>query len=820
MSTTSTGQSQSLQRSEAEARRALLSLTEYDVTLDLSADEATYNSLTRLTFESQAGETFLDLKPVAVASIHLDGEPLDVHLLAQGRFPLSLSAGTHELVVDATMRFRNDGEGLHRSVDPADGRHYVYGMSFMDAAPSIFACFDQPDLKAPYVVHVRAPQDWVVRANGAGTQVEPGVWEFERTPPLSTYFVTLVAGPYHVLADEHDGIALGLLSRASLAADLEEQATDILTVTKQSFDEFHRLFGVRYAFGKYDQCFVPEFNAGAMENPGCVTFRDPLIFTSRATRGALIQRATTIAHEMAHQWFGNLVTPVWWDDLWLNESFAEYLGNRVTADVTEYDDTWTATTYARRQWGLIADQAPSTHPVAGNGAVDAVAALQDFDGISYTKGSAILKQLAATHGDGVFFGGVRDHFDRHRFGNATLADLLGSWSRAGAGDLTDFSAQWLRTAGADLLSFERGSGDVLRSAPAEHPADRSHTFQIAASDDGAHWYLHDVAVSGERTESSVGDGKLVILDPYDDTWAVTVPDATTAEALVTALPRTRDAGLRAGIWNTLRNGFHNALVDPATVIDIAVTSLPLEDAEDGPRRVRAWLLGKVVPLAPAGSMERLAHAASAALAAQESGSELQLSAFRMLLSTTDSPDLLRRFLEAAPGGIDLDRSLRWRILGRLAELGAASREELQQAFGDDPSGDAKVSLTAALCSLPDEAAKAWAWSVFTGETDVPNYEIEAAGQGLWRGDVPEITGPYVARYFDELPATASVRSGWVLADAAGAFFPAGSLEQSTLERAEAVLADDSLAAPLRRRLSDSTDGLRRQLAVRRAFPRG
>jgi aminopeptidase N len=819
MSTSITsGQSQSLQRTEAEARRALLSVDEYDVTLDLSLDEATYSSLTRISFTSGAGETFLDLKPVAVAGISLDGAPLDVAALDGGRLPLTLTAGAHELVVEATMRFRNDGEGLHRSVDPADGRHYVYGMSFMDAAPSIFACFDQPDLKAPYVLHVRAPRDWVVRANGAGTQVEPGVWEFERTAPLSTYFVTVVAGPYHLVSDAHDGIPLSLLARASLARELEEQAEDILTVTKQSFDEFHRLFGVRYAFGKYDQCFVPEFNAGAMENPGCVTFRDGFIFTSRATRGFAIQRATTIAHEMAHQWFGNLVTPAWWDDLWLNESFAEYLGNRVTADVTQYDDTWVALSYARRQWGLVADQAPTTHPVAGNGAKDAVAALQDFDGISYAKGSAILKQLAATHGDDVFFGGVRDHFDLHRFGNATLADLLGSWQRAGAGDLTDFSAQWLTTAGPDRLAFDRSVGQILRTPPAAHPADRSHTFTAMSTDDGAHWQAHEVEVASGRTEAPDLTGAVVILDPYDETWAVTVPDPATTEALVSFLPRTQDAHLRAGVWNSLRSGFHNALVDPALVIDIAATSLPLEDAEDGPRRVRAWLLGSVVPLAPAGSRARLNWAASSALAAQPLGSELQLSAFRMLISTAESADQLRPLLTAAPAGIDLDRSLRWRILGRLAELGAIDRTELHAAFDADPSADAKVALTGALCSLPDEAAKAWAWSVFTGETDVPNHEIEAAGEGLWRGGAPELTDPYVSRYFETLPSTASVRSGWVLADAAAAFFPAGAVSEETLALAEALLAGDTLTPPLQRRLSDCTDRLRRALAVKRAFP--
>jgi len=417
-----------LQRREAQHRAALLRVEEYDVTLDLASSEETFGSLTRITLVSQAGETFLDLTPASVRSIHLDGDPIDGDTLRGGRLPLSLTEGRHELVVDAVMPFRNDGEGLHRSVDPADGRHYVYGMSFMDAAPSIFACFDQPDLKAPYTFHVRAPEDWVVVGNAPGTNPEPGVWELERSQPLSTYFVTLVAGPYHLVRDTHDGIALGLSARQSIASDLERDADELFTMTKQCFDEMHRLFDIRYPFGDYHQAFVPEFNAGAMENPGCVTFRDPLVFTSKVTRAVRIQRATTVAHEMAHQWFGNITTPLWWDDLWLNESFAEYIGVRVTADVTEYDDAWVQNSFARRQWGLVADQRPSTHPVAGNGEEDALAALQNFDGISYAKGSSILKQLAARLGDEVFLAGVREGPWNPREGNQkAVGQFFGGW---------------------------------------------------------------------------------------------------------------------------------------------------------------------------------------------------------------------------------------------------------------------------------------------------------------------------------------------------------------------------------------------------------
>ena len=817
----------SLQHTEALARRELLTVTSYDVDLDLTGDEATFGSVTTIRLDSRGGTTFLDLKPVALQAVRLDGRPLDVDLLDRGRFPLDLTEGHHELVVEATMPFRRDGEGLHRSVDPADGRSYVYGMCFMDAAPSVFACFDQPDLKAPYTLHVTAPPDWVVIANAPAVDPVPhgpgrSRWDFSPTPPLSTYFVTVVAGPYHVIRDEHDGIPLGLSARLSLAAALDKDAEEMLTVTKQSFDEMHRLFGIRYPFGDYHQAFVPEFNAGAMENPGCVTFRDPLVFTSRVTRAKHVIRASTIAHEMAHQWFGDIVTPAWWDDLWLNESFAEYLGNRVTADVTEFDDVWTDMTYARRQWGLVADQGPSTHPVAGNGAVDASAALQDFDGISYAKGSSILKQLNASMGDQVFFAGVIDHLTRHRYANATMLDLFESWERAGAGELDDFTTNWLRTAGPDTLVLDRASGVVRRTPPAAHPADRPHTIRAAVGVDGA-WEDRTLELDSPATVfGELPEGAAVVLDAYAESWVASVPDRTTVRALVDLLPGVEDDLLRAGIWDTLRSGYHQGVLDPVDVLDVAVASLPVEDTEDSERRTIHWLMSQVVPLAGGEAPSRVHAAALAKLDAVGAGSEHQLAAFRLVVATETAADRLEDWAGGAglPDGIALDLDLRWRALVRLATLGAVDLARLDSELAAEPTGDARVQHAKARAAMPTPEAKAWAWSCFTGETDVANYELEAAGSGLWRAGQEAVTAPYVDRYFADLPDTVRVRSGWMLADAAQYFFPATSLESETLDRAQALVADPSLDLSLRRRLADEADQLERLLAVRRAFPHG
>jgi aminopeptidase N len=333
---------------------------------------------------------------------------------------------------------------------------------------------------------------------------------------------------------------------------------------------------------------------------------------------------------------------------------------------------------------------------------------------------------------------------------------------------------------------------------------------------GGSWRSEPVTLTGPET-AYAPDGEAVLLDPYDDTWAVSVPDRATLAALPRLLPAITDGHLRAGVWNGVRSAFHNACVSPADVVEIAVASFPVEDTEDHPRRTRAWLFGRVLPLAPQGSTERLHRAVLEKLPTLAEGSEWQLAAFRAAVATATDPARLRGWLTGPPAGIEVDRGQRWRVLVRLAALGAVDRPELQRAFDADPAAEARVELTRALCSLPDPEAKEYAWSVFTGVTDLPNYEVAAAGDGMWRGGQDELTEPYVDRYFTDLPGTARVRSGWVLAEAAEAFFPRTSVDPATLDKALALAADTDLDGPLRRRLTDAADLLRRQLAVKEAF---
>ncbi len=824
----------SLRQAEAVERAALLEVSSYDVSLDLDQGDASYGSVTVIDLVSQGGPTFLDVQPLVLNSVTVDDRPVDVGLLQAGRLPIDTRPGRQRIVVDAVMRYRSDGEGLHRAVDPADGRPYVYAMTFLDAAPSIVGCFDQPDLKAEWRLRVRAPRDWTVLGNTRATEIEPGVWHFLPTLPLPTYLVALVAGPYHVVRTEHDGIVLGLSARRSLARHLDHDAEEMFTVTRQCFDEFHRLFDLRYPFGDYHQAFVPEFNAGAMESPGCVTFRDPLVFQSRVVRAHHVVRASTIAHEMAHMWFGDVTTPRWWDDLWLNESFAEYLGSRVTADCTEFTEAWVNDAHVRRPWGLTADQGPSTHPIAGNGAGDADTALQNFDGISYAKGATIIKQLNRRMGDEVFFGGVNDHLARHRFANATMADLVGAWERAGAGDLSSFADSWLLTAGPDRLEVDRRAGVLRRTPLPGHRADRAHTLGLAtlapgsADDHPVVWHQQEITVDAAEVSldgvAGLPVAGPVVIDPHQDTWAVTFLDAETLAALPDLLPRTDDALLRAEVWNSVRNALHDAALDPWTALDLIERCVPHEDTDDGVVSVLGWALGEVLPCVedPALARARVADAAAARGASAEPGSTLQLAAFQHQVTASGDSAQLRAWLEerALPPGIVVDLELRWRILVRLAALGGVTRDELDAALQAEPTAVSKVEHAGGLAALPDAASKAWAWQRFVGEVEVPNYELEAMGLRFWQLGQEAVTDAYVQRFFDELPATTAVRSGHMLGETAVSWYPRFAAGESTLELARALLARPDLDQTLARSVADETFALGRRVAVRQAFAGG
>lgn len=824
----------SLTFDEARTRSAQVSVTSYDVDLDLTGPE-TFASTTTLVFDAADGaETFVDLKAVSVDEVTLNGEPVDLAHWHDERLTLTGLAVHNTLVVRATMAFRNDGQGLHRFVDPGDGAAYVYGHLFIDNAPRVFACFDQPDLKAPYTLHVTAPGEWTVYANGRGTATGPGRWEFAPTRPLSTYFVTLCAGPWASVFDEHVGIPLGIHARASMAAQLDAQAPEMLDVTKRAFDAYHELFGIRYPFGDYHQVFVPEFNAGAMENPGCVTIADVLLYRGQATDTERLVRATTLVHEMAHMWFGDLVTMRWWGDLWLNESFAEYMSYRVTSASTAFRDAWVHFTVARKTWGYAAERTPSTHPVAGGVPKDALSALQDFDGISYAKGASVLQQLVAYLGDDAFLAGIRDHLTRYSYGNADLADFLAAMSRASGRDVPGWAEQWLTTSGVDTLEVDLTEADGIvtqatlrRTPPADKPADRPHALDVAAYDGGdlvaRDWLVID---SPERDVPALV-GKvvppLVVANAGSQSWAtVRLPAPQHVAGELAAVP---DPVTRAVVWSALLDGLVDAVIDPRVLTDVVAEAWPRETDDAllsvvNTRLIPMLLRRYLPPDERAAATDRIIDAAQRLRDAHEAGSSAYLTATRRLLASSRDLDWLRAVVAGSglDGALASDLDLRWLALRNMARSGAASEADIDALAATDPSHTGRLAALSARAALPTAEAKSRAWSTAVGPTG-SNYERVALLDGFWdvTGDSVELVRPYVGRYTTDLPALVGVVGDDALSRVSFSGFPRVMVEDATEVTLRPMLETD-LSAAVRREVVDGLAELGHALASRRAFP--
>ena len=522
-----------LHRDEAIERSRLLRVTGYDVELDLTRGDETYGSVSRVRFESTTpgASTFLNFKPARDASVSLNGRELPADAFADGRVRLDGLEAENELVAAGEMAYSHTGEGMHRFVDPADGEAYTWAETGLYYGGLVYGQFDQPDLKAPLRLSVTAQDRWTVVDNAAGERGADGTRRFVETTPISTYLMTVVAGPYHEAHAQHGEIPLGLYVRRSLAEHLD--ADELFEVTRGCFDYYHRTFGIPYPFGKYDQAFVPELFLGAMENPGCVKFTDQFIYRSRVTDDERALRAFVVAHEMAHMWFGNLVTMRWWDDLWLNESFAEYIGHDATDRGTRFTSAWTYFSSTTKSWGYRQDELPSSHPVSTE-VLDTDMALLNLDGISYAKGAGTLKQLVAWVGRDAFLSGLRDYFGRHAWANTTLTDLLDALEPVSGRDLHAWSREWLQRPGVNVLRPEiTADGDryervaVLQSAPPERPTLRSHRVGIGLYHrDGERLVRRErveVDISGARTEvpelagTAVPD--LLLLNDDDLTWA-------------------------------------------------------------------------------------------------------------------------------------------------------------------------------------------------------------------------------------------------------------------------------------------------------------
>ncbi|MBB2894700.1 aminopeptidase N [Flexivirga oryzae] len=821
----------SLLRTESEERKALIEVSSYDVTLDFTLGDELFGSRTELAFDCRTpgASTFVELIPHDVTSIVLNGTVIGQSAVRDGRLWLDGLQEHNVLVVEASMAYVHDGEGMQHTVDPEDGRTYLYASPSSSSAGRIYACFEQPDLKAPYRVRVKAPEDWRVIANGAGTDTRDGLHSFAETKPIATYFFTVCAGPFAVQTGEHDGISLGIYARATLAERLREQADEIFTVTGQGFDYYHRVYGIRYPWGKYDQVFVPEFNMGAMENPGCVTFRDEFIFPGRASRAEHLLRAVVVVHEMAHMWFGDLVTMQWWDDLWLNESFAEFLAQQCTAEATEFTEAWVDFSATRKNWGYAADRAPSTHPIAGSPAPDARAALENLDGITYPKGASALRQLAAYLGEDTFLAGVRNYLRAHEFGNATLHDFLQSMSAASGLDLDDWSRGWLLTAGTDVLAA-RVDGDTVtieRTTPADRPAQRPHVTDVAAFGGGIELGRADVRIDADRTRVHGLDlgasPKLLVPNATDRTWAIGALDEAAQRSIPDELPAISDPTVRGVVWSALLNGLALGTVDPATALDVFDAAWPHEEVEPLLEAVAMFaslfMPGRYFsPARTPSALERIARTGRTVLELEGISDSRRLTAARLVARTSADVSLLRGWAAGRdlPEFLVGDDQFRWSVIGRLASLGEVDDDEIDSWQEKDPSVSGVLRAIAARTRIPTEAAKAAAWARLTSSDRPNSHELSAVAANFFGHSDQQFTRPYVERFFEELPQLSGTLGDMLLHLLTREGFPVSVVEQRTVELAERALAGE-LPAGVRRSFVDGTSSLREHLRSQERF---
>ncbi|MFE2887566.1 aminopeptidase N [Streptomyces sp. NPDC059272] len=822
-----------LTRDEAQTRARLLDVHRYTIELDLTTGEDTFDSRTVIAFTARAdADTFVELKPAELRSVTLDGRPLDPGHLVENRLPLpGLTAGEHELRVDASMRYSRTGEGMHRFTDPTDGETYLYTQLFMEDVQRVFAAFDQPDLKSVFDLTVTAPEGWTVLANGITEHLGEGRWQAAPTPLISTYLVAVAAGPWHSVRTEHRGLPFGIHCRRSLAPHLDADAEEILDITRQCYDRYHEKFEEPYPFDSYDQAFVPEFNAGAMENPGLVTFRDEFIYRSAVTDTERQTRGMVIAHEMAHMWFGDLVTLQWWDDIWLNESFAEYMGYQTLTEATRFTDTWTDFGVVRKAWGYDADQRPSTHPVAPENVDDTASALLNFDGISYAKGASALRQLVAWLGEKDFLAGINTHFARHKFGNATLADFIDSLASGTERDVHAWADAWLRTTGVDTLSpAVTRADDGTYTLTVDRAGSRPHRIAVGLYDqdpgDTGRLTLRerlDLDVPQSEPQPLGKRPALLLLNDGDLTYAKVRFDADSFEAVRTSLSGLPEPLTRAVVWNALRDAVRDGELPASAYLDAARAHLPHETDLALVQGVLAFASAQVTdryltPEARPVALATLTALCRDLIRRTEDGSNpgLRLIAVRHFIDVAAHPDTIAAWLAegTVPGGPELDPELRWRVLARLAVLGATDEPAIAAELERDPSATGQEGAARCRAALPDPEAKRTAWEAMFTNDDLSNYLFTATAQGFWQPEQADLVREYVTRFYPDAVALAT-RRGPAIADAAGRWaFPAHAVDPETLRLGEECLRDADLIPSLRRKLADQLDDLERALRVR------
>jgi aminopeptidase N len=837
-------------RAETRERARLLRVDDYLVELDLTGGAELFGSVAVIRFSCRepGAASYADLIAERVHEITLNGVRLDpASVYADGRIALTGLARRNELRVVAECRYASDGTAMHRTVDSADGRVYLYTKFEPAAARRVFANFEQPDLKASFTFRVTSPAHWTVLSCQPAPRAEPAgpgtaVWHFPPTPRISSYLTEVVAGDYHLEQATHTTpggqvIPLGLACRVSLADSLE--AADIFDATRRGLDFYTGLFRTDYPFAKYDQVFVPEFSAGAMENVGCVTIAERLIFRSRVTDTMYERRTGIVLHEMGHMWFGDLVTMRWFDDLWLNESFADYCAALASAEATRFTGAWTTFAGSRKSWGYMQDQLPSTHPIAAD-VPTVTAAMANFDGISYAKGAAVLKQLVAFVGRDQFFAGVRAYLAEHAWANASLADLLAALERSSGRELSGWSKAWLETAGPNTLrpDVQADAAGVIaefavrQEAPAAHPTLRPHHIAIGCytRSGGQLVRAHRVEIdlAGPRTvvPELAGQARpeLILLNDDDLGYTLIRFDEHSLQTLAESIGDIADPLARTLCWTAVMDMVRQAeLAVPAFIsmlvralaseVSVTLLQLVLGVAED----IALGVLAE--PLTALAGRAELAAEGSRLLLAAEPGSDEQLTWAQLVswtASTEEQLDLLEGLLagRTVVPGLPVDADLRWALLRRLAAVGRAADTEIDAELEQDPTDDGRRRALACRAAIPDAEHKEAAWQLLTGPDELGFDTAIIVGHAFNQGEQPELLAPYADRYFEVLPVLWQTRSHQSRLVLGQVLFPYSAAAPALIEQIAAFLAAAERDPGLGRLLSERRDLVERTLCSR------
>lgn len=820
-----------LTREETAARSAAITLHRIRVELDLTgAPERArtgFPTTTVLEFDATVASTWLDFIGEEVRRVEVNGEEREI-AYDGARIAIDGLAASNVVRVEAVGAYSRSGEGLHRFHDPVDDNTYLYTQYEPADARRVMACFEQPDMKAEYTFVVDAPSGWEVLSNQSPAHTDLGVGvqrvQFAPTLPISSYITAVAAGPYARVDGEwtrdEQQVALGVFVRRSLIEHLESD--EILEVTRQGLDFFSDAFAYPYPWGKYDQIFVPEYNLGAMENPGLVTFTEAYLSRGAATEAQRASRANTILHEMAHMWFGDLVTMTWWDDLWLKESFADYMGSHASAVATRFHDAWVTFAMRRKAWAYQQDQLPTTHPIVAD-IPDLEAAKLNFDGITYAKGASVLKQLVAFVGDDAFFEGARRYFAANAFGNTTLDDFLVELSAVSGRDMTDWAAAWLQTTGVSTIWAETDADGTHHLVQDDT---RPHRLRIGLYDraDGriVRREQRELDLIGERVEIDLPEADLVLLNDDDLTYAKARLDERSLRTVEESLSDIEDPLARALVWSSLWNATRDGELDAARFVAIVRTHAPRES--NGGLLAAALLdaafaLRHFVAEDRRGAEQRAwTETTWSALQQAEAGSDAQLSWARALAAASAYDDVhhteIRALLDGdVPEGLLVDPDLRWQLLTALVTTGHADLTDVAAEEERDDTGDGRTAARRARASVPDVAVRAAAWTAAWEDESLTNDHLDAEIGGFRAGGRRDLIEAYDEEYFARIGAAWADRSIEIAKRLVLGLFPASP----SLTLVDRWLADNPGApAALRRLIVEQRDHLARDLRVRGA----